>query len=130
MLEHSQLAALRAGRNDPLWICSIPERARRHLGCSTGAVYLSRQSAEHILSGHNDIDSFDLLLLPVAVTRGYLLAEIGNPRFLNAAYDLKDGRIYFVPMKTAAGGHELWVSSMYRLTPRKLAKKLSRAVIV
>lgn len=123
MLEHSRLADLLSGRNDPLWICSVSERARLALGCSTGAVYLSRSSAQHILSGHQDIDTFQLLLLPIAIQNGTLMREIARPRFVCSMYVLDDNRTYFVAMKIAERGHELWVSSMYRLRSRQIAQK-------
>ena len=126
MLEHAQLINLLAGRNDPLWICSIADGARVALGCSTGAVYLSRLSAAHILSGHNDINTFDILLLPVAITKGELFLEVTERQGVCAVYREPKGRIFFVSMKVAAKGHELWVSSMYRLTEKKLKKKMLR----
>jgi hypothetical protein len=127
MLEHAQLTQLLAGKNNPLWICSIPDRARGVLGCSSGAVYLSTESARHILTGHGDIDEFSILLLPIAIEQGRLLRERKRPRCVNAIYYGDDGKIYFVAMKTAQGGHELWVSSMYRLLPRQVATKTRNA---
>jgi hypothetical protein len=84
MRELSQLARLLAGRGNPLWICNLPERARSHMQCSTGAVYLSRDAAQHILRGHTDIDKFEILLLPIAITRGELRVEAERNRFINA----------------------------------------------
>jgi hypothetical protein len=126
MLEHSQLSILLSGKNDPLWICNIPERARIALGCSTGAVYLSKYSAKHILGDHNDIDDFEILLLPLIIQRGRLFIENTSARFVNSIYKTEDDKIYFVSMKTAAKCHELWVSSMYKLTPKKMLNKIKR----
>lgn len=124
MLEHSDLAELLAGRKGPLWICNIPERARVALGCSSGAVYLAAERAKHILARHDDIDTFQLLLLPIAIQKGQLLREIARPRFINSVY--RDGsRAFFVAMKTAAHAHELWVSSMYRISDRQIQNKLA-----
>jgi hypothetical protein len=122
MLEHSQLAQLLSGKskNNPIWICSIPDRARIVLGCSTGAVYLSRESAQHILNDHSDIDTFQLLLLPIAIQKGQLLRETRRPQFINSLYKESDEKNYFVAMKTARNGHELWVSSMYRVEARQI----------
>lgn len=122
MLEHSALVNLLAGRGDPLWICSFPERARVALGCSSGAVYLSRKSAGHILKDHPDIDTYQLLLLPIAIEKGVLMRESKQPNFVAAMYEV-DRKTYFVSMKTTAKGNEVWVSSMYRLRPRQIAKK-------
>ncbi len=122
MLEHSALVNLLAGRGDPLWICSFPERARVALGCSSGAVYLSRKSASHILSEHPDIDTYQLLLLPVAIEKGALMREMRRPTFVCAMYEV-DKKMYFVSMKTTAKGNEVWVSSMYRLRSRQIAQK-------
>lgn len=127
MLEHSQLAILLTGKNNPLWICSVPDRARAVLGCSTGAVYLSKESATHILTDHNDISTFELLILPVAIQNGRIMREKDNNRFLGSFYtDKESQKIFYVSMKVVGGGHELWVSSMYKLTPAKLTKKLRR----
>ena len=126
MLEHSQLIVLLTGKNDPLWICNVPDKVRNALGCSTSAVYLSRESAAHILREHNDIDTFQILLLPIAIERGRLVVEIDRPQFINSIYKNIDGRIYFVALKIAQKGHELWVSSIYRITNKKMAQKLKK----
>ena len=124
MLEHLQLSVLLSGRNDPIWVCNVPNRVRVELSCSSGAVYLSKKSAEHILSKHNDIDTLEILLLPIAIDKGTFYREIDSDKFLSCVYREESGKIYFVSMKVVAKGHELWVSSMYRLTDRKLVKKL------
>lgn len=126
MLEHSQLAVLLTGKNDPLWICNVPVRVRDVLGCSTGAVYLSKDLAAHILSEHNDIDTFEILILPIAIEKGRLVVETARPHFINSIYKHSENTIYFVAMKIAQKGHELWVSSMYKITNKKLVKKLKK----
>jgi hypothetical protein len=84
------------------------------------AVYLSRESAQHILNDHSDIDTFQLLLLPIAIQKGQLLRETRRPQFINSLYKESDEKNYFVAMKTARNGHELWVSSMYRVEARQI----------
>lgn len=127
MLEHSQLAVLLTGKNNPLWICSVPDRVRAALGCSTGAVYLSRDSANHILTEHNDITTFELLILPVAIQNGKIMKEKDSSKFLGCFYtDEETSKIFYVSFKIVQGGHELWVSSMYKLTTAKLQKKLRK----
>ena len=126
MLEHSELTVLLAGKNDPKWICNIPERARSALGLITGAVYLSSGTARHILAGHNDIDEVQILLLPVVIQNGRIMREKKNENVLNFAYYDHDKKIYFVSLK-AVGNYELWVQSMYRLTERKLGKKIAKS---
>ena len=128
MLEHSRLMQLLKGNNNPLWICNIPDRARATLGCSTGAVYLSTDSAKHILEKHNNITDFDLLMLPIAIERGNLLKEKFRNNGINSIYETGESKIFFVALKVASKGHELWVSSMYRIEKRQIEKKYSNSI--
>jgi hypothetical protein len=69
------------------------------------AVYLPKKSANHILSKHNDIDTFELLLLPIAIDKGIYYREIDSDRFLNCVYRDENDKIYFVSMKVIENGH-------------------------
>lgn len=130
-LELSALTELLAGRRDPLWICSLPPKVAEHLGCSTGAIYLSKSSAEHILNSPKQISPFDLLLLAFAIQNGRLMRDSEAPNKLGAIYTNRDsGRDYFTAMKIAQNGHELWVSSFYPLKARQKNAKLRRPVLL
>jgi hypothetical protein len=120
-LELSDLRTMIARRAGQLWICNIPHRLLTFLGCSTGAVYLSWQSALHIREKHREITEFDMLHLPLAVSKGEIRREAGKLRLL-AFYTIED-KEYVVPLKIAKGGHEIWISSMYRITPKQSLKK-------
>ncbi len=130
MLEHSQLSQLLSGRHSPLWICNLPDRARAAVGCSTGAVYLSKDSANHILEEHPDIDTFQLLLLPVAIMKGTLYKEIRKPYIIISIYYGEANKNYRVVMKVTEQGHELWVCSMHRISPRQVRDVYKRCTLL
>jgi len=64
--------------------------------------------------------------LPLAIDKGKFDREVDSDRFINCVYRSGNDKIYFVSMKVIANGHELWVSSIYRLTDRKLVKKFAK----
>lgn len=130
MLEHSLLEQLLEGKRSPLWICNIPYRAMAFLGCSTGAVYLSKDSTKHILEKHKDISTYDLLLLPIAIEKGELYQDPKRPQMLTSIYLTEGIKGFNVPMKIANKGHELWVSSMYRVNDRQIQQKRQKQLRV
>ena len=125
-LELSHIENMLAGKLDHVWICSITHRPESKLKFSSGAVYLSKSSLLHILEKHPDITKYEILLLPIAITRGTLYVDQQNPNFLGSIYKSEENKIYFVPMKITSQGHEIWVSSIHRQTKKQLDKKIKK----
>lgn len=123
--ELGQLHRLILGHDDPLQVAELEQEILKKIGWRLPFVYLSRKSCLHILRDHTDIMPIALLRLPLAVRKGELILEKDRNRCLAACYnDPENRKGYIAVLKRAAksADYEIWVSSFYRLTRRKLAK--------
>lgn len=75
-IKDSDLVDLLAGRRPELEVATLPIEVRKYLGCSRDTVFLSKESAEHILMKHGDhITNGDLKLLPLLLFQGLWLSD-------------------------------------------------------
>lgn len=84
---------------------------------------MSKASALHILKRHTNIDCFSILRLPVVIMKAEFYRESKKRNHVYAIHRDEDG-CYMVVIKETALGHEVWVSSMYKLDDRSYRRKI------
>lgn len=118
-------------QHDPITVGELPDVVRVALGLPLCNVHLSRESLRHINMKHPDITDFDLLLAPLAISRGTILREIDRPHIILSFYfDPESGRAYQATMKLAERGLEIWLCSFYRKRKRDYKKLLKRGTVL
>jgi len=115
-LEHVQ--QVRNGH--PRQVGELPASVWRALNWPCPWVYLGQTGLEHINRDHPDISDFDLLHLPSAIERGMLVHVAKDSRQVLVGYRAGSGLIFQGALKSAQSGTEVWVSSLYRIKPKRM----------
>ena len=131
ILTIGDLEALRIGLRSPIVIGEVPFAVQQVLQLRVPNVYLSPESLSHIKVRHPDVGDFDLLLLPMAISRGLLVREIAKPNVIQACYqDPESYKRFVAVMKITNRDSEIWLQSFHRLKKRQTAQILKRSTIL
>ena len=116
MLTLSDIDYLRRGVNNPIVVGELDEEIRRILNLRVPLVHLSRDSLRHINKRHSDICDYQLLHLPMVISKGKILRERDKPNTIIALRpDLASYRVYGAIMKVVERDCEIWLQSFYRV---------------
>jgi hypothetical protein len=122
---------LRSRQRNPIRVGELPFEVATKLGLLNHGVYLSRQSYQHIINAHGDIDDYKLLLLPQILKQGLIVQEDAKQNVLVISYlDQSSGLRYVTALKIAQSNTEVWISSMYRAKRRQTKRILKRGTIL
>ena len=122
---------LSSRQRDPIRVGELPFEVAIKIGLSNHGVYLSRQSYQHIIDAHGDIDDYKLLLLPQMLKNGLIVQENAKQNVIIISYlDMSLGLRYVAALKIVQSNTEVWVSSMYRAKKRQTKSLILRGTIL
>lgn len=104
----------------PRQVGQLPDSVWSALGWPCPWVYIGQTGLEHINLVHKDITDFELLHLPRLIAKGLIVHVEKDPRQVIVAYRADGNRIYQSALKSAQSGTEIWVSSFYKVKPKRL----------
>ncbi len=117
-IQDADVVELLAGRRPELEVGTLPHEVRRLLGCSRDTVFLSQESARHILQKHGDhIGAEDLKLLPAIMIMGVWLAD-SRPTHAVISSTV-DGISYKSVIKVTEDRRRTYVKTLHRTSPRQ-----------
>lgn len=115
-LEHVQ--QVRNGH--PRQVGILPYDVWQELGWTCPYIYLGQTGLAHINKQHPDITDLDLLNLPQAIALGMLIHVKKDSRQLLVGYRNGQRAIYQSALKSAEKSTEIWVSSFYKVKPKRM----------
>jgi hypothetical protein len=131
-LKPSDLLDLLASRRPEMEVGSMPLEARKFLGCARDTIFLSSESAKHILEEHGDHiapESFEIL--PIALRKGLRIGEASRGNFCTVSFvDVEMERRYFVAIKTTKDRRRTYVTSFHLGKARQTKSKLKRGQVL
>lgn len=117
-IQSSDLVDLLAGKRPEIEIATLPLEVRKYLGCSRDTVFLSSESARHIVRKHGDHISHDeLRLLPRILFTGLWL---GDERLTHAISScVIDGVRFKAVVKVTVDRRRTYVKTLHRVSRRQ-----------
>lgn len=125
-MDLNDLLNLRDGKIQRLQVCRLPSPTVSLLRIHAVDVFIETDELIHCLK---HVDVAVMCEVGKFIREGLLVRETERTNMLIALYQHTRCR-YKVAVKIAAGGHELWVSSVYRTKPKHTKAMLKRAAIV
>lgn len=116
-LEHVQ--QVRNGQ--PRQVGVLPDSVWRQLSWPCPWVYLGQSGLKHIAESHPDVSDTDLLWIPLAIASGAIVSVRKDARQIIVSYECEPLKFYRCALKSAENGTEIWVSSFYRISPKRVA---------
>lgn len=128
-INDSDLVELLAGRRPELEVATLPHEVRIYLGCSRDTVFLSRESAKHILMKHGDhISNEELKLLPMLLFQGLWLAD-DRPTHAVLSCEYKEIR-YKSVIKVTKDRRRTYVKTLHRTAPRQTKVLMRKGTVL
>lgn len=124
------LSELALGARKTMLAGFLPRNLLSILHCHTVDVMLSRAQFHHICGEHQDISVSDFLLIPEMLDCGMLTATHDRQRLVLSYQTKQEDRRLKLVIKRAASGHQLWISTLHRLSPRQTKSLLKRNLII
>lgn len=114
----SDLVELLSGRRPELEIATLPHEVRLHLGCSRDTVFLSKESARHIILRHGEhISNEELKLLPWILFHGLWLADTQPTYAVVSCFH--EGIGYKSVVKVTNDRRRTYVTTLHRTAQRQ-----------
>lgn len=122
----SELVELISGKRPELQVAVLPHEAREHFRCSRDTVYLSYQSARHIIMKHGDsISNTELKLLPRILFQGVWLADKDRPTHAVVSCEVGSRRLKAV-VKVTEDRRRTYVKTLHLTAPRQTRSMFRR----
>ncbi|WP_159089153.1 hypothetical protein [Tateyamaria sp. Alg231-49] len=125
-----ELIDLLAGRRGDLQVGVIPLEVRQHFGCSREEVFLSSESARHIIDEHGDhIGKNELLRIPEILTKGMWVAD--RKLACSVSFQTETPAIRLLAaIKITRNHSRMYVSTLHRAKKRQTKSKLKRGQLL
>ena len=124
-LELSQLNGLLANRQQSVHVGHLPIETRVHMGASHDMVHLSSYSLKHILKKHDDLELFDLLIIPKLLENGLWIGDRPNACCISYLDSFKGIR-YIAAIKAADNGKEHYLTTFHKSHKRQTSALVKR----
>lgn len=98
--------------------------------CHPAVVYLGHKEFHHIASRHVEMKREEFQLIPSLITTGAYYAHEDFPKSLTIFGELMhDGKLYTLGLKSANGGGEVWVQTMFRTGVKKALRRVAPMLV-
>ena len=125
----TSLVQLLGGNRPEVEIGSLPLEVRKHVGCSKDTVFLTTESARHIIGKHgNHVTLDELILLPLLLERGLWLSD-RNKTHTVVCNQIGPTRFKAV-VKVTVDRTRTYVVTMHRMAPRQTKSLLKRGSVL
>ncbi|MFD0985656.1 hypothetical protein [Methyloligella solikamskensis] len=127
-IEISHLMQTAMGQKDAIKVGDLPRQVAKHMGCHPAVVYLGGAELHKITLKHKDISAERLQMLFMAIRDGeYRTDDQNRARHLTVIWEFPETReTYVIGLKSASNGGEVWICTYYKISGRKLDKKLRK----
>lgn len=130
LIDLDTLHRLIAGQVRILAVGRIPDEVQRYFRSTTQTVFLSADSALHILQQHSDhLEVPELLKIPTAIDRGLWIPDRETSCCLSY-FDDKEFIRYIGAVKVTKRRHELYLSTFHRGANRQTKALLRRGKLL
>lgn len=121
--ELSQLQQLMMGQIPSLKMGDLPHQVAKEIGCHPGIIFLGANELRHIANKHKEMgrEQFQQIPLLMKTASYYLRSERNNELTVFSRPEWED-KFYKLGLKSASGGSEVWIQTMFRITERKAVK--------
>ncbi|WP_319499297.1 hypothetical protein [uncultured Cohaesibacter sp.] len=128
-LELSQLHKLKQTKGASIWIGKLPQEVQLHLGSKMDNIYLSQASLIHILTEHQDVNLFELLIIPEMLLKGLWIAD--RPNWCCISFQCtEEDRRYKAAIKAADNGYEHYLTTFHKTSKRQTKSILKRGPVL
>lgn len=130
-VELSELMQLAMGRKPNLVMGDLPRPMAALMNCHPAIVYLGHKEFHHIVTRHKEMQREEFQLIPSLIKTGTYYAHDQYPRSLTIFGELlHDGKLYTLGLKSANGGGEVWVQTMFRTGVKKALRRVAPMKLV
>lgn len=130
-VELSELMQLAMGQKTSLVMGDLPRPVAAIMNCHPAVVYLGNNELHHIASSHKEIQREELQMIPWLIKGGSYYFHHQFPKCLTVFGELMhDGKLYTIGLKSANGGGEVWVQTMFRMGLKKAIRRANPMQLV
>lgn len=131
-LGFESITELLSGRTPSVAVGTLPLEVRRYFGRSHDIVYLSSESAAHILEQHGDhIEAQDLLRIPKILETGLWISEKQRPEWCSVFHYSSQSQDRFVAaVKVTKDRRECFLTTLHRAKKRQIRSKMRRGDVL
>ncbi|MEQ8446910.1 MAG: hypothetical protein RIB57_13575 [Pelagibacterium sp.] len=130
-MELSELMQLAVGQKTSLVMGDLPRPVAAIMNCHPAIVYLGHNEFRHIASSHLEMQREEFQMIPWLIKGGAYYFHEGYPKSLTIFGELAhDNKLYTLGLKSANGGCEVWIQTMFRTGLKKALRRVSTMSLV
>ena len=130
-IELSELMQLALERRPSLKVGDLPRPIAEIMGCHPAIVFLGAAEFKHIAQSHPEMRREEFQLIFQIIKTGSYYQHPDYPTSVTVFGDLEhDGKLYMLGLKSAQGGCEVWVQTMFRIGHRKALRRIRNSVLI
>jgi len=130
VFNYAALHWLYIGETDKVLVAELSSTTISLLNVRTAEVHMNAKALKHIIDeNRREITIADVLLLPKMISDGLLIRETARNDSFVISYQAAKYRLK-AAFVIAAGGHEIWVSTLHRMRLRQIRALLKRGTII